>query len=46
MATLTVRIDRDTHKALRELSGQTGVPMSVVISKVVQEYQRQHFLGV
>jgi predicted transcriptional regulator len=44
MASLTVRISRETHKSLKELSDLTGESMPSVLDKAVEAYRRRQFL--
>ena len=44
MPSQTIRIEEETHKALRELSEQTGKPMLAVLSDAVELYRRERFL--
>lgn len=38
MGTVMVRIGRESHQVLRELSEQTGEPMHVVRARAIEEY--------
>jgi predicted transcriptional regulator len=44
MASLTVRIGEESHKALREIATRTGRSMQSVLAKAIEEYRRQTFL--
>lgn len=44
MATLTVRIGKETHQALRELAAQAGESMPTILDKAIAEYRRKRFL--
>jgi hypothetical protein len=44
MTTETVRVSAGTHSALKELSALTGQPMTVVLDRAVEAYQREQFL--
>ncbi len=44
MGTVMVRIGRESHQVLRELSEQTGEPMRVVLARAIEEYGRKRFL--
>lgn len=44
MGTVMVRIGRESHQALQELSEQAGEPMSVVLARAIEEYGRKRFL--
>ncbi|NPV48389.1 MAG: ribbon-helix-helix domain-containing protein [Armatimonadetes bacterium] len=41
MPTTTVRLPEKTRATLRELSRETGEPMSVLLEKAVEAYRRQ-----
>lgn len=41
MPTTTVRLPEKTRATLRELSRETGEPMSVLLDKAVEAYRRQ-----
>lgn len=44
MPSQTIRIEEETHKALRELSEKTGKSMLAVLSDAVELYRRERFL--
>jgi len=44
MGTTTVRLGSSAKEALRELSAQSGDPMSAVLEKAIECYRRQRFL--
>ena len=44
MSTMTVRIQEDTHRSLKELARQTGEAMSDNLAAAIEEYRRQLFL--
>jgi len=44
MSNATVRINRETHQALRDLADKTGSPMQKVLKDAVELYRRQKFL--
>lgn len=44
MATLTVRIDKQTHQVLRELAAQAGESMPTILDNAIAEYRRKRFL--
>lgn len=44
MGTVMVRIGRESHQALQELTEQAGEPMSVVLARAIEEYGRKRFL--
>ena len=44
MATLTVRIDQQTHQVLRELARQSGESMPVILAKSIEQYRRKLIL--
>lgn len=44
MASLTVRIGEESHKALREIGARTGKSMQAVLAKAIEEFRRQTFL--
>ena len=44
MASTTIRITEQTHAILRDLSQQTGEPLSVLVAKAVERLRREHFL--
>ncbi len=44
MATTTVRIDEDTHRALRSLARETGENMQEMLSRAVEFYRRHRLL--
>ena len=44
MAGTTLRISKDAHKVLREISHATGEPMTAVLDKALEEYRRKCFL--
>jgi hypothetical protein len=45
MASLTVRISRSTHAALRALADETDEPMTEILDKAIEFYRRQRFLA-
>jgi hypothetical protein len=45
MESLTVRISRPTHAALRALAEETGESMTEVLDKAIELYRRQRFLA-
>jgi predicted transcriptional regulator len=45
MASLTVRISRATHAALRALADETDESMTEILDKAIEFYRRQHFLA-
>ena len=44
MESLTVRISRSTHAALRALAEETDESMTEVLDKAIETYRRQRFL--
>jgi len=44
MGSTTVRIDRQTHQALKELAASTGNSMREVLALATESYRRQLFL--
>jgi predicted transcriptional regulator len=44
MASLTVRIKEETHRALQELAAETSEPMIEIIGKAIEQYRRNQFL--
>jgi hypothetical protein len=44
MESLTVRINRNSHKALRELSAMTNQSMTDVLDKAIEAYRRECLL--
>src|SRR4051794_7213697 len=44
MESLTVRINRNTHKTLRELSALTNESMTDVLDKAIEAYRREYLL--
>jgi predicted transcriptional regulator len=44
MESLTVRISRSTHAALRALAEETDEPMTEILDKAIEFYRRQRFL--
>ena len=44
MAGVTLRISKDAHQILREISEATGEPMNSVLDKALEEYRRKRFL--
>lgn len=44
MASLTVRIGEESHKALREIAARSGRSMQAVLAKAIEEYRRKSFL--
>lgn len=40
----TVRISKDSHRALRELSDVEKVPLQTVLERAIETYRRQRFL--
>jgi hypothetical protein len=40
---ITAKISRPTHKALKHLSKQTGKSMQLVLDEAVELYRRQNF---
>ncbi|MFI5455190.1 MAG: toxin-antitoxin system protein [Isosphaerales bacterium] len=45
MASLTVRISRSTHAALRALAEETDESMTEILDKAIEIYRRQRFLA-
>jgi hypothetical protein len=45
MESLTVRISRSTHAALRALAAETDESMTEVLDKAIEIYRRQRFLA-
>ena len=45
MESLTVRISRSTHAALRGLAEETNQSMTEVLDKAIESYRRQRFLA-
>jgi predicted transcriptional regulator len=45
MESLTVRISRSTHAALRALAEETDESMTEVLDKAIEIYRRQRFLA-
>ena len=45
MESLTVRISRSTHAALRALAEETDESMTEVLDKAIETYRRQRFLA-
>ncbi len=43
--TLTVRINRSTHAALRALAEETNESMTEVLDRAIEAYRRQRFLS-
>lgn len=44
MSNTTVRINNETHQALRDLADKTGSPMQKVLKDAIEFYRRQKFL--
>ncbi len=40
----TMRVTETTHRILRELAGQSGESMTVIVERVVERYQREQLL--
>jgi predicted transcriptional regulator len=45
MPSLTVRVSRSTHAALRALADETDESMTEILDKAIEFYRRQHFLA-
>jgi predicted transcriptional regulator len=45
MSSLTVRISRSTHAALRALAEETNESMTEVLDKAIEFYRRERFLA-
>jgi predicted transcriptional regulator len=45
MPSLTVRISRTTHAALRALADETDESMTEILDKAIEFYRRQRFLA-
>ena len=45
MESLTVRISRSTHAALRALADESNESMTEVLEKAIEIYRRQRFLA-
>jgi predicted transcriptional regulator len=43
METLTIRVSRSTHGALRQLADRTGETMTEIVDRAVREYERMRF---
>lgn len=41
---LTIRINKSAHAALRRLAEETDEPMTEVLDKAIEAYRRQRFL--
>lgn len=44
MATLTVRLDKETRQVLRELAAPAGAAMPTMLNKTIAEYRRKRCL--
>lgn len=44
MSSVTIRISRVSHRALKELATRSGEPMQKVVSKALEEYRRRLLL--
>ena len=44
MSTITVRINKASHQALRKLAKRTGKSMSALLERAIDEYERKAFL--
>lgn len=44
MSSLNVRISRESHQLLRQLSEQQGLPMQNILDRAIEEYRRNVFL--
>lgn len=44
MANPTVRVPEQTREVLRDLSRQTGEPISELVARAVERLRREHFL--
>lgn len=44
MASTTIRVPEPTRDILRELSQQSGEPISVLVAKAVERLRREYFL--
>ena len=40
----TMRVTETTHRILRELAGQSGESMTVIVERAVERYQREQLL--
>ena len=40
----TMRVTETTHRILRELAGQSGDSMTVIVERAVERYQREQLL--
>jgi hypothetical protein len=45
METLTVRISRSSHRALRALAEEHDISMTVILDEAIELYKRQRFLA-
>ncbi len=41
----TMRVTETTHRILRELAGQSGDSMTVIVERAVERYQREQLLS-
>ena len=44
MASVTMRVSKKTHQAIRQLAGREDRPMQAVIETAIEEYRRRKFL--
>lgn len=44
MASVTVRIGEQSHKALREIAERSGESMQAVLTHAIEAYRRERFL--
>jgi predicted transcriptional regulator len=44
MASVTVRIEEKSHKALRELAERSGESMQAILTHAIEAYRRERFL--
>lgn len=44
MASVTVRIEEKSHKALRELAERSGESMQTLLTQAIEAYRRERFL--
>jgi predicted transcriptional regulator len=44
MSSLTVRLDKDSHRTLGDLARNTGKTMQDVLAEAIEQYRRAQFL--
>ncbi len=45
MSSVTVRVNTETHRALKELAATAKRPIQAVLAEAVEDYRRERFLA-